>query len=85
MKVTIRFFASLKEILKTDRLELDLPNEIKTIGDLRQLLAQKDHYWGEAFSSNKNIRAAQSMVMVSPNTLIEEGAEIAFFPPVTGG
>jgi molybdopterin synthase sulfur carrier subunit len=85
MKISIRFFASLKETLKTDRLEEDVPGTVKTIGDLRDYLSLKDPQWGEAFAPHKNIRAAQDLVMVSLQTPIQEGAEIAFFPPVTGG
>jgi molybdopterin synthase sulfur carrier subunit len=85
MKITIRFFASLKEALKIDRLELDLPESVKTIGDLRQHLAQHHVGWEEVFAPHKNIRAAQQLEMVSIETDLIPGSEVAFFPPVTGG
>jgi len=85
MKISIRFFASLKEVLKTDLIEEDLPHQIITIGDLRVYLSKKDAIWAESLALHKNIRAAQNLEMVTMEDLIQEGAEIAFFPPVTGG
>jgi molybdopterin synthase sulfur carrier subunit len=85
MKVSICFFASLKEALQLDRLELDLPDTVVTIGDLRQYLSGYQPAWGDVFAPHKNIRAAQQLEMVSIETLLIPDAEIAFFPPVTGG
>jgi molybdopterin synthase sulfur carrier subunit len=85
MKISIRFFASLKEALKTDLIEEDLPDQIITIGDLRLYLSKKDTVWAESLAPHKNIRAAQNLEMVTMDEPIQEGAEIAFFPPVTGG
>ena len=58
---------------------------MKTVGDLRLKLAKHAPGWGEIFAPQQNIRAAQHQVMVESTTLLEDGAEIAFFPPVTGG
>jgi molybdopterin synthase sulfur carrier subunit len=85
MKISIRFFASLKEVLKTDVIKEDLPHQIITIGDLRLFLSKRDAIWAESLAPHKNIRAAQNLEMVTMEDLIQEGAEIAFFPPVTGG
>jgi molybdopterin synthase sulfur carrier subunit len=85
MKISIRFFASLKEALKTAYLEEDVPNNIITIGDLRVYLSKKDDIWADTLAPHKNIRAAQNLEMVTMAEPIQVGAEIAFFPPVTGG
>ena len=85
MKVSIRFFASLKEALKKDQIELEIPDSIKTIGDLKGFLSKQDAISTEVFGEHLNIRAAQDLEMVSMDTAIRDGAEIAFFPPVTGG
>lgn len=85
MKVSIRFFASLKEALKKDHIDLEIPDSIKTIGDLKEYLAKQDAISTEVFGAHKNIRAAQDLEMVTMDTVIRDGAEIAFFPPVTGG
>jgi molybdopterin synthase sulfur carrier subunit len=66
-------------------MRLDLPQEVKTIGDLRLELAKHSPGWDEIFAPQQNMRAAQHQVMVESTTLLEDNAEIAFFPPVTGG
>ena len=84
-QVRIRFFASIKEALKTDYLELELPQALHTMQDLRVHLAARSSLWSEVLGPNKQIRVAQNHEMVPMDTRIEAGAEIAFFPPVTGG
>ena len=41
--------------------------------------------WMEVLSPEKALRMAYDHNMVEPGTPIEEGGEVAFFPPVTGG
>jgi len=84
-QVRVLFFASIKEALKTDHLELELPQELNTMQDLRLHLAAKSSLWAEVLGPNKQIRVAQNHEMVPMDTRIEADAEIAFFPPVTGG
>ena len=85
MHIQVKFFASLREKLGVSLISLDLPQEVKTIGDLRLELAKHAPGWDEIFAPQQNMRAAQHQVMVESTTLLEDGAEIAFFPPVTGG
>lgn len=85
MKIRLKFFASLKETLQTSGFELELPMEVKTIGELRRFLTTRDPIFAEAFAPNKNLRAAQSQIMVLEDALVQDHAEVAFFPPVTGG
>ena len=59
--------------------------EVKTIADLRVHLIQRGNPWAEVLASNKVIRCALNQEMVKDTTSLEEGAEVAFFPPVTGG
>ncbi|QWE24152.1 molybdopterin converting factor subunit 1 [Polynucleobacter sp. AP-Elch-400A-B2] len=85
MKLELRFFASLREGLGLSSESLAAPPEVKTIADLRNLLAQRGNPWTEVLASNKVIRCALNQEMVSDSTALVEGAEVAFFPPVTGG
>jgi molybdopterin synthase sulfur carrier subunit len=41
--------------------------------------------WAEAFTEIKRIRAAVAHEMANDDARLAEGAEVAFFPPVTGG
>ena len=85
MKIQLRFFASLRESLEISEMDLTLPDDVKTIAQLRAYLITIDAVWADTLALKKPIRVAQHQTMVEPDTLIEEGAEVAFFPPVTGG
>jgi molybdopterin synthase sulfur carrier subunit len=85
MKIKVKFFASLKELAQTDSMEVELPIDILTMEDLRFYLSGLSPALGLALAPTKNIKVAQDLEMVSMDTSISENAEIAFFPPVTGG
>ncbi|MBU3620628.1 molybdopterin converting factor subunit 1 [Polynucleobacter sp. CS-Odin-A6] len=85
MKLQLRFFASLREGLGVSDESINTPPEIKTIADLRLLLIGRGNPWAEVLASNKVIRSALNQEMVNESTPLQEGAEVAFFPPVTGG
>lgn len=85
MKVTVLYFARLREAIGRDREALELPTEVTTVGALRAWLIARGAPWAEAFTEIKRIRAAVAQVMATDETPLAEGAEIAFFPPVTGG
>jgi molybdopterin synthase sulfur carrier subunit len=85
MKLQLRFFASLREQLGLSDESISTPPEVKTIADLRVLLVGRGNPWAEVLASNKVIRCALNQEMVQDSTPLEEGAEVAFFPPVTGG
>ena len=85
MKLELRFFASLREGLGLSGESITTPPEVKTIADLRDYLAQRGNPWVEVLASAKVIRCALNQEMVADSTPLVEGAEVAFFPPVTGG
>ena len=77
MKVKVKYFASLREHIgrAEDTLELT-PGT--TVGALWEQLAPDT-------TTGNNIMTAINQEYVSLETRLEEGDEIAFFPPVTGG
>ena len=85
MKLQLRFFASLREGLGLAEEGITAPTEVKTIADLRSYLIQRGDPWAEVLASGKVIRCALNQEMVKDTTSLVEGAEVAFFPPVTGG
>ena len=85
MKIELRFFASLREALGVQQESITIPAQVNTIADLRSHLAQRSDVWAEVLGNNKVIRCALNQQMVDSGTLLEDGAEVAFFPPVTGG
>jgi sulfur-carrier protein len=85
MKITVLYFASLREAVGISRESLDLPATITTIAGLIELLAQRSDKWREALQLRKGLKCALNQEVVALETLVVDGAEIAFFPPVTGG
>jgi molybdopterin synthase sulfur carrier subunit len=85
MKLELRFFASLREALGVAQEEITIPDTVKTIANLRTHLIERGSPWAEVLAENKLLRCALNQVMVDASTPLKENAEVAFFPPVTGG
>lgn len=85
MKITLRFFASVREQLGTSQENLALPDGVASVAAVRALLVQRGGVWADALAGDKSLRTALNHVMCNADTALEEGCEVAFFPPVTGG
>lgn len=85
MKLELRFFASLREALGVSQESVTTPDSVKTIAELRTYLAQRGNPWSEVLADGKVLRCALNQHMVDASTALQDGAEVAFFPPVTGG
>jgi molybdopterin synthase sulfur carrier subunit len=85
MNIKLRFFASVREALGTSNEAVDLPEDVKTVGAVRDFLIARGGAWAEALGRERALRMAFDQVMCEPDTPIREGGEVAFFPPVTGG
>jgi len=77
MSIKVRYFASLKESLGRSEDELEFINTISVIEAWQ--LANKNKPLPD------NILAAVNMEYVALDCLVNNGDEVAFFPPVTGG
>jgi sulfur-carrier protein len=85
MKITILYFAGLREAVGIGRETLELPNSVKTIAGLINFLGQRGPQWSQALQLSKGLKCALDQEVVTIDTVVADGAEIAFFPPVTGG
>jgi len=85
MHIQLRFFASVREKLGTAQEVLTVPDSVRTIGDVRALLHERGGVWAEVLAEGRALRMAYNQQMTDATTLISEGCEVAFFPPVTGG
>ena len=83
MQIEIRFFASLREALGAS--SLSWQTEAATVGALRDELIARGGVWAEALARGRAVRAALDQAMVGDDAALRDGAEVAFFPPVTGG
>ncbi len=83
----VLFFGQLKEIIKTDSLDIELiqsGKQINTVTMLRSLLQAKGDIWNECLAYGKAL-VAVNQEMTSDDAALNDADEIAFFPPVTGG
>lgn len=84
MKLEIKYFANLAEITGTDSETIEFKEHIVNVAQLKQLLSERGDDW-QAMMSSPSTRCAVDQVLANDNTELPEVAEIAFFPPVTGG
>lgn len=85
MTITILYFASLREAVGIDSEQVALPADVGTAGQLRAWLRGRGGAWSEALGEGRAVRVAVDRVMAQDHTPVPNGAEVAFFPPVTGG
>jgi molybdopterin synthase sulfur carrier subunit len=56
-----------------------------TLADLRAELVARGGAYAEALAPGKSVRVALNQTMSDETASLTEGAEVGFFPPVTGG
>lgn len=81
--INVLFFASLRELLETDRAQLEAGN-LTQVGELRQALMEAHPEWQTALD-DRRLLIAVNQAMAREETPVRDGDEVAFFPPVTGG
>ena len=81
MRITVRLFARLRELVGTGELERQVP-DTATVGSIWQELANEFPIiapYGESMSCAVNAEYARM------TSRVKEGDEVAFLPPVSGG
>ena len=84
MTVKIVFFASLREALGVDSVDLQVSGSPSISALISQLANQQSPEWLGILTA-ENIRIAVNQDMINEDVGIIDGDEVAFFPPVTGG
>jgi len=84
MKLRVLYFASLREALGAGG-PIEVPDAIATVAALRAWLAGQGEPAATVLGPGRNVRAAVDQRLALPETPLAAGAEVAFFPPVTGG
>jgi len=83
--IRIRYFARLSESLGLKSEELDYSEQIISAEDIINTLIARGETWAQEFSGDNKILVAVNQEMSERDTAINDGDEVAFFPPVTGG
>ncbi len=83
MRVSIRYFASIREAIGVSGESVE--TGALTLGDLRDELIVRGAGYGASLARGRAVRVALDQVMSDESATLPDGAEVAFFPPVTGG
>lgn len=83
MKLTLRYFASIRETVGTGT--ESVRTEVTTLGALRDELIARGGVHAEALARGKAVRLSLDQTMADETAALNDGAEVGFFPPVTGG
>ena len=83
MNIKVRYFASLREVLGAEE-QVVLPGG-GTVGALRDHMLGLSNVHGQALARSRAVRCALNQRMCREDEALTEGAEVTFFPPVTGG
>jgi molybdopterin synthase sulfur carrier subunit len=83
MKVQVRYFASIREVLGTGE-SIELYEEM-TVGEVRDRLIASSAAHATALARGRALRSALNQALCDESAVVDDDAEVAFFPPVTGG
>ena len=85
MRLRVLYFAALRERIGRAEEAVNAPDSVANVAQLRSWLTQRGEPWHGAFAETRRVRAAVDQAMVDDGHTLHDGAEVAFFPPVTGG
>jgi molybdopterin synthase sulfur carrier subunit len=83
VRIQLVYFASVREAIGQPREQWE--TECSNLDALRSELQQRGEPWYTALGHDKPLRCAVNHTMVQGNVTLQNGDEVAFFPPVTGG
>ncbi|MBB6577244.1 molybdopterin synthase sulfur carrier subunit [Comamonas odontotermitis] len=81
--IQLRYFASIREAI--GRGSESMQTDAADVGALRNALLARGEPYATCLARGRAVRIAVNQTMGDEDAMLEDGAEIAFFPPVTGG
>ncbi|AZI14085.1 molybdopterin synthase sulfur carrier subunit [Avibacterium paragallinarum] len=80
--IKVLFFAQTRELIGVDSIDVNEP--FANAEALRQHLSARGEKWALALDKEK-LLVAINQTLASLESAVQNGDEVAFFPPVTGG
>jgi molybdopterin synthase sulfur carrier subunit len=81
----VLYFGWVRSRIGLGKEDVSPPAEIDTVAALIGWLKGRGDGYAHAFENASSIRAAVNQEIAPHDTAIEEGDEVALFPPMTGG
>lgn len=85
MKVHVLYFARLREVFGRSSEDIEVTPNPTSVATLIEALRERGSPWSEELSPGRTFRVAVDQDMATLATPLRPGAEVAIFPPVTGG
>lgn len=85
MSVKLVYFAWVRERIGIADEQIDLPDQVQTGADLLAWLQSRGDNYAHALEEPLAIRIAVNHELIEPEDSLADAAEIALFPPMTGG
>jgi molybdopterin synthase sulfur carrier subunit len=83
MMVHLRYFASIREAIGTSSESIN--TTATTLAALRDELIARGGAYADVLARGRAVRVALNQTMSDESAATVDGAEVGFFPPVTGG
>lgn len=81
--IELQLFARYRETLGVDHEQIPWSGDLSNLRSLRNALLQRGEAW--QVLAEPRLMCARNQLMCSLDEPLEDGDEVAFFPPVTGG
>jgi molybdopterin synthase sulfur carrier subunit len=85
MKLRVLYFARLREAFGRSAEDIDLADETADVAALIARLRERGSPWDVELAPGRTFRVAVDQDMATLQTPLHADAEVAIFPPVTGG
>lgn len=83
MRIEIRYFASIREALgPSEAFDIAAGADVAA---LRNALIARGGSYAQALDRGRLLRSALNRVLCAESAALDDGDEVGFFPPVTGG
>jgi len=84
VRITVRYFALLREAAGRESEEVELAGVRSSLGDLLAVLQGRSGSLDDCLR-NRPLLCTVNREYAGPEKILQEGDEVALFPPVSGG